>query len=132
MNFAVIEVDSASSKKLYLAVDLPRQRQKGVIVFWVWCTMHLNHAIQGSILAAVVGALNLMSALYAGSLLMRCGTNWLRVCGAIHEVVRTRLEIRRSAPPLGARMRSRLLIDFVAEGLGGLGQKDPLESKHTY
>ena len=124
VKFAIYEVDSASFNKMFLAHQLVKERAIGIIVCWVWCTLHLNHSIQGIILRTVNGGMSLMGALYSGSLLLRTGVNWLRTCGALHEVVAHRLDIRRGAPPASARLHASLLIAFVSEGLGGLGEKD--------
>lgn len=49
--FMVYEMDSACSNKRYVAYMLDEQLREGYIVFWIWCSQHPNHAIQGTALA---------------------------------------------------------------------------------
>ena len=71
VNFAIHENDSASANKRYLAHLLQSEMALSIVSFWVWCFQHQAHAVQGTILGNIEGAMEMMSILYAGSLLLR-------------------------------------------------------------
>ena len=115
VNVWISEQDSATVNYMFLAHLLTHQT---CIVFWVFCTIHQNHAIQSAILAHTQGGLELIHSIYSGSLLLRDGSHWLRLCEALPGVVNERLMIR----PLSQRPRddsflASWIMSFVAEGL---------------
>ena len=77
VNFRIYEVDSASSNKRYLAAVYTQEKLAGLIVLWIFCTLHLHHAIQATVMSRVPGFFDLMSALYSMSLVFRGGIAWV-------------------------------------------------------
>ena len=65
------ETDQARSNKRMLAWELSTTPLE-VLYFVVWCTMHINHLITGSILWA--WGLTKINSMYCGSLLLHSGT----------------------------------------------------------
>ena len=124
LNFVVFEMDNATPNRKFVAHLRRTQRNLGLIVFWVWCCLHQNHAIQGLVLAHMEGGFRLMQSLYSTSLLLRTGVYWMRLTSALHSVVHKRLVIRPGQCPDNAREISSLVVHFLLEGSGGLGQED--------
>ena len=132
INFQVNEQDSASSNKKLLAYKLPLERSQGLIVWWLWCAIHQAHAVQGTVLQWVPGAMVLVSLLYSTSLLLRSGTYWLRFTGSLHQVIHNHLDVRPGDPPAGAHAAAKLLIDFACQGVGGLGEQISHDMEKCY
>ena len=77
VNFRIYEVDSASSNKRYLQAVYTEEELNKIIVFWICCTLHLHHAIQGTVMSRVQGCFELMASMYSMSLVFRGGIAWV-------------------------------------------------------
>ena len=82
VNILISEQDSASGNKKFLAHEL-WQKGRAMIIFWIFCLSHQTHQVQGFLLTVLDGALDLVHALYSGSLLLVEGTYWLRLVQTI-------------------------------------------------
>ena len=107
-----------------MAALRPQLRGRAQVTFVIWCTQHLNHAVQATLLTNIKHGYKLLSTLYSASLLLRSGTTWLTFLATLDVVLAERLVIRRGPPPPEAAEHSQLLISFVRDGACGLGKKD--------
>ena len=123
--FILVECDSASGNKRYLAaVRQGWKANKRVVIWWQWCAQHLHHAIQATLFTVDQGPdsfLTIVSSLYSGSLLCRQGATWHYLVSAVADIAGN-ATIRPWPPPDFASKYKRVVISLISMGFGKLGE----------